>query len=342
MKTVLKISFLVIHLFMFHISEAFAQKYKPEDFGYRLMKTLYKKDTVDIVVLSKKGEELKKKPVILIERGSLPKPLLVEYTGKGYTSILPFDTRILTSDYHLVFVSKPGVPVICNEEKLTNPMVYNDPKTGLFPAYYLERNHIDYYVGSDAQVLKFLKKQPWVDKSKMVAAGHSEGGPIVAKLATVSKDVTHVISSSSNPFGQLATIMSQIRADEDSAGNYAKEQFEYYKKLINKDKNISSIPGAPAETYFKYLYGFNLPAFDNFQKIKVPVLVNYGTKDYCAPFNDYMHIAMIREKKKNFTFIDYQGLEHNYFKLDEKGEGIPDFAGWTQVAKDWKAWLDKN
>ena len=55
-----------------------------------------------------------------------------------------------------------------------------------------------------------------------------------------------------------------------------------------------------------------------------------------------MHLAMIQEKKKNFNFIDYPGLEHNYFKVNDKGGGIPDNVGWNNTAKDWKAWLEKN
>ena len=230
-----------------------------------------------------------------------------------------------------------------NVKNITNRGEYNDPKTGHFPAKYQELNNIDYYANRDAQVLKFLKKQPWVDSKKMVIAGHSEGGTIVAKLATISKDVTHVISSSANPFGQMATIVYSTRKYDDSVGTSVNEQFDYWEKLVNRSTEIPLAPGYTHEQMFKYLLSANQPSFNNFQKIKVPVLVTYGTKDNCAPFNDYMRIAMIREKKKNFTFKDYQGLEHNYFKVDANGKGIPDRGiGWTQTAKDWKAWLDKN
>src|SRR5688500_17305156 len=111
MKINFKICFLLLGLFVFTIPEAAAQKYKPEDFGYRILRTPYKKDTVDLVIHAKKGEENLRKPVMLLEKGSLPIPLLVEYEGQGFNSIMPFDTRILTKDYHVVFVSKPGVPV---------------------------------------------------------------------------------------------------------------------------------------------------------------------------------------------------------------------------------------
>lgn len=343
MKTNFKTCWLLFTFYALNVFSATAQKYKPEDFGYRLLKMPYKKDTVDLVIHFKKGEENLRKPVMLLEKGSLPIPLLIEYEGQGYNSIMPFDTRILTKDYHVVFISKPGVPVIVSAKSLTNRGEYNDPKTGLFPAKYQELNHIDYYVDRDAQVLKFLKKQPWVDPKKMVIAGHSEGGHIVAKLATVSKEVTHVISSSENPFGQMATILYAVRKYDDSVGTGAGLEFDHWEKLVNKSKTIEMPPGLTVEQLHKYKVGFSEPAFDHFQKIKVPVLVTYGTKDNCAPYNDYMRIAMIREQKKNFTFKDYLGLEHNYFKVGANGEGIPDRGtGWAQTAKDWIAWLEKN
>jgi len=255
---------------------------------------------------------------------------------------MPFRDKIFTSDYHLVYISKPGVPAKVHYSKLSPSGEYNDPKTGATPTYYWERNNIDYYVNRDAQVLKFLKKQPWVDKSRMVIAGHSEGGPIMARLATISKDVTHVISSSANPFGQMATMIHQCRPYDDSTKTYTNETFDYWEKLVNNSTDYPLPPGATREQLYKYQLSVNQPAFDYFQKIKVPVLVTYGTKDDSVPFNDYMRIAMIRDKKNNFTFKDYPGLEHNYFKVDAKGDGIPDNIGWNNTAKDWKAWLDKN
>ncbi|KAA9327367.1 alpha/beta hydrolase family protein [Adhaeribacter soli] len=341
MSSNLFIRIIFLPFLLFNITFAFAQKHKPEDFGYRFVQTLYKKDTVNLVIVSKKGEAMKKKPVILFEKGSLPIPLIIE-DDRGFFPIMPFDTKIFTEDYHLVFISKPGVPVRYPAHELSPRMEYNDPKTGLVPQFYQERNHLDYYVSRDVQILKFLKKQPWVDKNKMVIAGHSEGGTIMAKLATVSKDVTHVISSGQNPFGQMATIMAQTRAYDDSAGTYANAQFEFWEKLVNKSPDIPFPAGYNLEQQYRYQYGFSLPAIDYFKRIKVPVLVSYGTKDNCALYNDYMRITMIREQKKNFTFLPYIGLEHNYFKLDEQGKAIPDNVGWNNAAKDWKAWLEKQ
>ncbi|RAR75609.1 hypothetical protein CLV55_101309 [Flavobacterium aciduliphilum] len=48
-------------LTIFMASQVLAQKNKAEDFGFRHFQTIYKGDTVDILIKSKKGDELKKK-----------------------------------------------------------------------------------------------------------------------------------------------------------------------------------------------------------------------------------------------------------------------------------------
>src|SRR5262245_39057658 len=100
MKTILKTSVLLIAFLYYQNANAFTQKRKPQDYGYWFLKTVYKKDTVNLVVVSKKGEEHKKKPIIVIERGSQAVPLVITDVN-GFQPIIPFDTKTFTEDYHL-------------------------------------------------------------------------------------------------------------------------------------------------------------------------------------------------------------------------------------------------
>ena len=58
---------------------------QPKDFGYRHETFVYQKDTVDILIKSKKGEALLKKPIIFEVQGSTAVPLIV-HDGKQLTS----------------------------------------------------------------------------------------------------------------------------------------------------------------------------------------------------------------------------------------------------------------
>ena len=77
------------------------------------------------------------------------------------------------------------------------------------------------------------------------------------------------------------------------------------------------------------------------RKVKIPVLVSYGTMDYAGPFNDYMRLEFIKDGKTNFTFNSYIGLEHNFFPKDKMGKVNFDIFNWDRVSDDWLKWLDK-
>ncbi|MFD2248619.1 acyl-CoA thioester hydrolase/BAAT C-terminal domain-containing protein [Pontibacter ruber] len=315
-----------------------AQIKKPEEFGYRHLQTRYKQDTVDILVMSKKGEEQQVKPIFLFIQGSLPTPLIIlKENGEPY-KIFPFDADLLLDDYHLAIVSKPFIPVIREESSLRPNMSYVEVHSGTFPENYVLRDNLDYYTYRNKAVVKYLVKQPWVCDKKIVVAGHSEGAAIAAKLAQVSKDITHLIFASTNPFGRMATIVSQIRQRDDTAGTAVKRQLTFWKEVVEDPAN-NEVKG---EITFKSLYSFSKPPVAALQKLKMPVMVSYGTKDIAAPFYDYFHIEAIRAKKKNFTFMPYVGREHNFFGFDENGKVNYEDFGWDKVALDWKKWLERN
>ncbi|WP_162056174.1 alpha/beta hydrolase family protein [Pontibacter pamirensis] len=334
----MKQAFLLV-LFPLLVSLQFAAQSKtPEDFGFRHLQTRYQQDTVDILVMSKKGEEETEKPLFLFVQGSLPKPLiLLKENGKPYM-VFPFDANILLDGYHLAIISKPYVPLISNAGELRRDMAYVEPHTGNFPERYIMRDNLNYYANRNRAAIKYLKKQSWVSDNEVVVAGHSEGAAVAAKLAEVSKDVTHLVFASTNPFGRMMTTVSQIRQRDDSVGTAAEKQFTFWEELV-KDSENNQVQG---EVTYKSIYSFSEPPLHSLRKLKIPVLVSYGTEDIAAPFFDYMRIETIRERRKNFAFMPYVGREHNFFGFDEKGKVNYDDFGWDKVAQDWKVWLEKN
>ncbi|WP_181163774.1 dienelactone hydrolase family protein [Pontibacter mangrovi] len=317
--------------------QARPQARQPEDFGFRHLQTRFQKDTVDILVLSRQGEEKVKKPLFLFIQGSLPKPLiLINENGKPYM-VFPFNADILLEDYHLAIIGKPYVPLIRAASTLRRDMAYLDPQTGTFPQEYIQRDNLSYYAHRNKAAVKYLKRQDWVG-DKVVVAGHSEGAAVAAKLAEVSKDVTHLIFSSTNPLGRMATTLSQIRQQDDSLGTAAEEQFRFWEELV-RDHGNNEVKG---EVTYKSIYSFSQPPMASLLKLSIPVLVAYGTEDTAAPFFDYLRLEVMREKKDNFTFTPYVGREHNFFGMGRNDEVNYDDFGWDMVAADWRAWLEKE
>jgi dienelactone hydrolase len=313
-----------------------AQLKAPKDFGFIHLAYKYKSDSVDILVKSSAGEEHIKKPLFFFCQGSQPKPLII-YEQAGAYSVFPFDTDSITKKYHLVIIGKPFIPVVMQADNLGRDFNYTD-SAGRAPKAYSDRNLLSYYTARNIDVIKYLQKQSWVSDEQLVVAGHSEGSTIAAKMTSQYPKITHLVFAGGNPLGRIMSIIQKSRAHETETERYADEEFKWWKSVV---ENKTSMDASQGDTDMA-TYEFSIPPIEYLTPLKIPVLVSYGTKDWSAPFNDYMQADMIRKGKQNFTFNAYVGMEHNFFAL--KPDGKPDYEtnNWTRVANDWLNWLNKN
>jgi dienelactone hydrolase len=317
---------------------AFGQNKTPEDFGYRHIVYNYKNESVDILVKSKKGEENVPKPIFIFCQGSLPIPLII-YDGKESFGTFPFNPDSISKNYHLVIIGKPSIPLIADVNTLQNDFTYLD-STGRFPKTYIERNLLSYYVPRNIAIIKYLRKQNWVSKNKLIIAGHSEGSTIAVKIATEYNSVTHLIYSGGNPLGRILSIIQQSRAyeiDSDST-RYGEASLKYWSEIVANKNDKTDLQG---DTY-KGTYEFSEPMITYLDRLKIPVLVSYGTKDWSSPYNDYLRVDMMRKNKTNFSYNAYIGMEHNYFPLTNENKPNYEIFNWDRVANDWLKWLNEK
>ncbi len=109
----------ILLTFIFFNTSLFGQNKRPEDYGCTHLQTIYKGDTIDILIKSKKGEEQKKKPLFLFCQGSLPIPLIIKYddNGKqGIYNVFVFNPDSLSNYYHLAIISKPYIPLVADQK----------------------------------------------------------------------------------------------------------------------------------------------------------------------------------------------------------------------------------
>jgi len=312
----------------------FGQTKTAKDYGFTHLQFDYKSDKVDILIKSKKGEENKRKPLFFFCQGSLPRPLIM-YDEHGLFGVFPFNPDSLAVEYHLVIVGKPNIPLIRDSKTLNSNFCYVD-SAGNYLKEYSDRNLLDYYVDRNIEIIKYLQKQKWVSNKQLVLAGHSEGSTVAAKMASCSRLATHLIYSSGNPMGRIMSIVEQNRANETDSLKSGEETIEYWRNIVKDKTNMDATHGDA----YKATYGFSYPPIEYLNKLKIPVLVCYGTKDWCAPFVDFMRVDFIRKGKTNFQFNPYIGTEHNYYPLNKENKPNYDLFNWDKVANDWLKWLN--
>jgi len=314
----------------------FAQK-TPKDFGYKHLNVVFENDTIDILVKSKKGEEHIKKPILFEVQGSTAVPLIV-YDGERQVSYVSLTEGFAEKDYHLVMVNKPGLPLMSHIDKLTKGK-YKDPKTKEYPKKYLQNNNLEYYVKRNNEIINFLIKQNWVDRSKIVVVGHSEGSTIAAHMADKIEGITHLIYSGGTPYYPriLAMIQQDRKSELKKDDGWVKKDFEYWKDLVKypfaKDRNKGWNTNYGT-------YSFSQNENDVLKRLKIPVLISYGTLDEGAPFCDMFHIETIKERHTNFTFNAYIGLNHYYQLPKSVNNSKEDYL--SKVVKDWFLWVKDN
>ena len=323
-------------IFLFTTISIFGQDKTPEDFGFRHIVYQYKTDNVDILIKSKKGEEDFKKPILFFCQGSLPRPLII-YDENGPYGVFTFNPDNLIEKFHLVIVGKPYIPLITEANTLSRNFTYVD-NTGKYPKEYSDRNLLSYYTQRNIAIIKYLLKQKWVSSKQLVVAGHSEGSTVAAKMAAECNKITRLIYSGGNPMGRIMSVIGESRARETDTMKFGEISMEHWKEVV---KNKNSMDASQGDTD-KATFEFSYPSIRYLEKLKIPTLVSYGTKDWCAPFNDFLRVEAIRQKRSNFTFNTYIGTEHNYFPLMEDNKPNYDIFNWDIVANDWLKWLNEN
>ena len=118
-----------------------------------------------------------------------------------------------------------------------------------FSNAYIEADYLQNYVKRASSVLKFLKKQIWVNDEKLVVAGHSQGTKVATKISVQNNDVTHLGLFSANPFGRVDESIREARLDAqlgkiswENADSIMKDNYEFYEQVNTKD-SVTTNPG---------------------------------------------------------------------------------------------------
>lgn len=336
----LKISFLFIILSQFFISQQ-GKIINNQSTAFEISE---KDDSIEFIVYDTKLEQ--KKPVFLWCQGSLPYPIYVNSKEEGLWiiggGITNFDVENIVKNYHLVIIAMPKTPLIADEKDINESYWYygnskneNQPTLEFQKADYLEN-----YVNRAQKVLKFLNKQKWIDRSKLIVAGSSQGSKVATKVAATNKNVSKLGLFSANPFGRIDQNIREYRKEAEQkqisweeADKGIEEEYQMFRDAHNPKK----LAQKPELLAWK---SFSVSLLNDWLQFKKPIYLAYGTHDIASDLNDLVPIYFIRENNNNLTFKRYLNLEHNFFEV-ENGKVNHQKLHWEEVMNDFVEWTLK-
>lgn len=303
-------------------------------------------DTISLIVVDTALQE--KKPVFLFCQGSLPKPLFAKIDGYGTYmfggGVQNFNYKEISEEYYIVVISMPATPVLVEGENLDPQFNYiPDPsKPGAFSTDFLAADYLDNYVARGLTVLEFLQKQSWVDTSKLVVAGHSQGAKIAGKLAKAFPGITHLGLFSANPFGRVDETIRRARYQAqqgqitwEMADSVMNQTYDFYKSTFS-EKAVQENPSLKAWNSFSETF------YDDWLGLNILIYLAYGTADRTADLCDLIPLYFTAAGKNNLTLKRYIGLEHNFFEIDQTGQVNYEAPHWPQVMTNFLDWIETS
>ncbi|MEM7550790.1 MAG: alpha/beta fold hydrolase [Bacteroidota bacterium] len=299
---------------VFHISARLNELGKEE---HGNLHTHYETVTSDYgirqrIIITRPIDQKGKLPAIFLLQG-LSCSTIEKYSGRGGNWVNQINDVIEKSDMVVMRIDKPGV--------------------GDSDGDCAETDFLTELNGYKA-ALRFLKQKDYVDTSNIVIYGSSMGSALAPLLAN-EFNVAGVISDGTffkTWFEHMLEIERRIRQmSGDDESTIVKKMNEayiplYYGMLIQKktyEEVIEEYPaiaeynyhgprhmyGRPVE-YYQQLQDFDLAG--EWEKLKVPVRILYGTNDWIMSEFDNHMIMKVLEKAghKDYELKIYPGLDH--------------------------------
>ena len=268
------------------------------------------------------------KPTIVFVQGSLPISLILKDNNDLWIN-LPFDYTKFDKDVNLIIINRKGVPLISEYNDYSK--LQNNPSNK-----YLKNDNLYYRVFQVEEVLKYLKKQKWIEKEKLFIVGHSEGYRVAAKVAERNPKIKKIACLAADPLNRISENIIRLQQENITLENDSLRVLKIYKEI--KDyKNLKNFNVLENDMMNFVSYNEN-PPINSFKKYKNPLLISYGTNDVRA-FNNNLLPLLIN--KKNLELKIYPDLDHNFIKkeFDNEGNPLEDSYHWDRVFKDVVDWL---
>lgn len=285
----------------------------------------------------------KELPLLVFLDGSGAQPILsIQRTPDGtwqtYSSI-PMAQRQVAERYHILMVSKPGVPLI--------DTVHTDGQQ-VPPAAYTERLSAQWRAKATSRAISEVLERYPVDRGRIGVMGFSEGGQVAPRVAAIDPRVTHVMAFVGGALNQLFDPIIEQRMQAAKGTITEHEAQANIDSLFAAYERIYADPDATDKEFWGHSYKrwssfTDPPTVEALVSLDIPVYMAQGSVDRNtqALGADYVRLEFLRRRKTNLTFRAYPGCDH-FFNCTEVNDDGEEIRTWMlgQAWEDAFTWFD--
>ena len=133
--------------------------------------------------------------------------------------------------------------------------------------------------------------------------------------------MSRAVYFSGNPLGRMLFIIADKRQEEQITADTAAvaEGFRWWCTVLVDPTRCGNTP----DDNDYITSSFSAAPIAELLCVRVPIFVGYGTRDKAVFSDDYLRLESMRLCKINFTFREYPGREHIFFRI--KPDGTPNY-----------------
>ena len=269
--------------------------------------------------LPKRADKEAELPLVLFVGGSGCQSAFMKVGDKINAGLGGLMYSVLDGKGRVVVVEKPGVKFLDNPERPGSAIGATDE--------YLKEHTLDRWVEANHAALRAAWTLPGIDPKRALAAGHSEGSGVVARLAAVETKITHVACLAGGGPPQLFDLVElagkRTAKDGAEADSKARQKVfdEWTAVLADPDSTTKMWLGHPHRRWTTFGVANKT---DDLLKAKANIFLAHGTDDAAVPVSAFdVSVATLRANGRKVTAERVEGGDHGFGKpTDQPGDGF--------------------
>lgn len=269
-------------------------------------------------------------PLALYVHGSGAQPNFIKSDGRivgdnGHSTI----ADLLRGHARLVIVEKPGVAY------LSKPSRDGVPDSGSLDFW---REHtLERWSEAVSAALIAARSLPFIDRSKTLLLGHSEGGLVACKVAADNPFVTHVATLAGGGPTQLFDVIDLTRAGEFYR-HISDDAEVRVRRLLSDWADVLRDPDSPTKIFLGHPYRrwssfARSSPLQELSQANARIYIAQGSEDRAVTFASAEVLrAGLLPFGKDITTDFVMGADHNFNTEENPGSG---WAAVMQRIRDW-------